>query len=343
MNYQGYLQARLWVENFGNPIIWGLFSVSLFLIGCSLINFFKKDEKWEKYSYYLVSSIVFLFVISFLLIIWYHYQIYSNIALELPESIGKMINQRIYYMNQQSPSGFPLVNWTKPPRYIIPLWIENEKLFFWALCYALFALYVNVKSKKSRFKDVSNIILSIYVAVVFFYSNPFVEPLKNFHQEIIQWSSQDIMLKANLFFKMYPRQIFYYNAFYMWTHPPLLFIGYAALTITFSACLFMLFKRDAEYERFAYNYAKLGYILLTFGMLIGYPWALEAWDSSWWWDPKISSSIMMWLMYSAFMHTRLYTYRKNMWYFTSFLGIICFLSLLFTYVTSYYFPGEHTF
>ena len=32
-----------------------------------------------------------------------------------------------------------------------------------------------------------------------------------------------------------------------------------------------------------------------------------------------------------------------MWYFSSALGIICFLAMIFTFLTSFFFPGEHTF
>ena len=34
--------------------------------------------------------------------------------------------------------------------------------------------------------------------------------------------------------------------------------------------------------------------LFALGMLLGYPWALQAWGPNWWWDPKICSSLMMW-------------------------------------------------
>jgi ABC-type transport system involved in cytochrome c biogenesis permease subunit len=57
----------------------------------------------------------------------------------------------------------------------------------------------------------------------------------------------------------------------------MLFIAYATLIITFVACVFMLFRRISDYDEIAYRYAKPGYILLTAGMLIGYPWAIEAW------------------------------------------------------------------
>ena len=137
--------------------------------------------------------------------------------------------------------------------------------------------------------------------------------------------------------------IFYYNAEYMWFHPPLLFLAYGSITLTFVTSMFMLWRREFAIEKMGYDYAKFGYLMLTVGMLLGYPWALKAWGPNWWWDPKICSSIMMWAVFSTYLHTRLYANKPSMWYFSSLLGILCFVAMIFTFLASFFFPGEHTF
>jgi len=52
---------------------------------------------------------------------------------------------------------------------------------------------------------------------------------------------------------------------------------------------------------------------------------------------------MMWAIYSTYLHTRLYANKPAMWYFTSLLGVLCFLAMIFTFLSSFFFPGEHTF
>jgi hypothetical protein len=47
--------------------------------------------------------------------------------------------------------------------------------------------------------------------------------------------------------------------------------------MTFVTSAFMLVRREPEVESMGYNYAKLGFFMLTLGMLLGYPWALKAW------------------------------------------------------------------
>ena len=210
-------------------------------------------------------------------------------------------------MAQAGRGGLPAVDWANPPRYAIPLWIEGEKFFFWALVYGLALIYPFARRAARPFRT------ALYVGLArlprrrrllraALHGAARAVPRRD--RAVVRGRGERRRSKVRLFFKIYPRMIFYYNAPYMWMHPPLLFAAYALLTVTFAACVFMLFSARREQEREAYFYAKLGYLLLTVGMLIGYPWALQAWGPNWWWDPKIAASIMMWLLYSGFLHTR---------------------------------------
>jgi cytochrome c biogenesis factor len=207
------------------------------------------------------------------------------------------------------------------------------------------ALLAHIRLQHHRLRAILSLFLAVQVAILFFIANPFIKPLEKFFNEIAPWFAvgQSPMAKVGLFMKLYPKMIFYYNAEYMWFHPPLLFVSYACITVTFITSVFMLVKRDIAIEKAGYDYAKLGFFMLTLGMLLGYPWALQAWGPNWWWDPKICSSIMMWAVFSTYLHTRLYANKPAMWYFSSFLGILCFLAMIFTFLTSFFFPGEHTF
>jgi cytochrome c biogenesis factor len=282
---------------------------------------------------------------GFLWICWFHWQIYLKLPLEVPENLSVWLNQQLALINKNSDYGLPLLNVAAPPRYKIPFWIENEKYFFWFMCYGVMALLVQFRLSGHRLRAVLQLFLAGQLAILYFFADPFSSPLPQFFSEVAPWFApgQPLMAKAGYFMQLYPKMIFYYNAEYMWVHPPLLFISYAAITIIFITSVFMLVKRELVVEKVGYEYAKLGFFMLTLGMLLGYPWALKAWGPNWWWDPKICSSLMMWAVFSTYLHTRLYANKKYMWYFTSLLGILCFAAMIFTFVTSFYFPGEHTF
>ena len=329
----------------------GSFLLTMLLVSAGIItlsaflNLYSPKPLYQRASTFILAANGFFFMAGFLWICWFHWQIYLNLPLELPDDIVPWINRQLELMNSNSDYGMGLYNGASPPRYKIPLWIENEKYYFWFMCYGIMALLVHFRLQSHRFRALLHLFLALQVAILYFGADPFSAPLPQFLAEIAPWYSpgQSLMAKAGYFMRLYPKMVFYYNAEYMWFHPPLLFISYAAITIIFITSVFMLFKRDLLIEKIGYGYAKLGFFMLTLGMLLGYPWALKAWGPNWWWDPKICSSLMMWAVFSTYLHTRLYANKKSMWYFTSVLGIICFLAMIFTLLTSFYFPGEHTF
>ena len=319
-----------------------------FSVLCGLsgtVNLFVAAPRFSRQTGWLLAAVVGVFVAGFAIICWFHYRIYLSLPLQLPDALGSFLNSKLKAMNNQSAYGMPLYDAANPPRYIIPVWIENEKYFFWVMCYAIMALIAHFRLPHHRFRAVLHLVLLVQVLLLFFLADPFGHPLPRFFDEITPWfaGGMPAMQQLGLFMKLYPRMIFYYNAEYMWFHPPLLFLAYACITLTFVTSVFMLVKRQLEIEVLGYDFAKLGYFALTLGMLLGYPWALQAWGPNWWWDPKICSSIMMWAIFSTYLHTRLYANKKAIWYFSSVLGILSFLAMIFTFLASFYFPGEHTF
>jgi hypothetical protein len=311
----------------------------------ALLNLCSSKPLHQRASTSILASMIFFFIAGFLWICWFHWQIYLKMPLEVPVNLIDWINRQLEMMNRSSEYGLERYNAASPPRYKIPLWIENEKYYFWFMCYGIMAFWVHLRVHSHRFRALLHLFLAVQVAILYLWVDPFKSPLPQFLNEIAPWhnADQSLMAKAGYFLRLYPKMVFYYNAEYMWFHPPLLFISYGAITIIFITSVFMLFKRDLSIEKMGYVYAKLGFFMLTLGMLLGYPWALKAWGPNWWWDPKICSSLMMWAVFSTYLHTRLYANKKTMWYFTSLLGIICFLAMIFTFLTSFYFPGEHTF
>jgi len=294
----------------------------------------------------LLIAVNLIFAAGFIWICWFHYQINRHLPLEMPGYLVNWLNDRLAAINNGAAYALPPYDPANPPRYVIPVWIENEKYYFWFMCYGIMALIAHFRMQNRRLKAVLHIFLAIQVIILFFAANPFARPLPKFFAEIRPWFAAGTlqpMHRLGLFMKLYSKMIFYYNAHYMWLHPPLLFLSYAAITITFTASMFMLAGREAAIEFMGYDFAKFGYLMLTLGMLLGYPWALQAWGPNWWWDPKICSSIMMWAIFTTYLHTRLYANKPGMWYFSSILGIICFIAMIFTFLTSFFFPGEHTF
>jgi cytochrome c-type biogenesis protein CcsB len=58
-------------------------------------------------------------------------------------------------------------------------------------------------------------------------------------------------------------------------------------------------------DNLSYRIIGLGFPLLTIGIVAGAVWANEAWGSYWSWDPKETWSLITWLVFAAYLHTRI--------------------------------------
>ncbi|MEM6503511.1 MAG: c-type cytochrome biogenesis protein CcsB [Cyanobacteria bacterium P01_C01_bin.89] len=58
-------------------------------------------------------------------------------------------------------------------------------------------------------------------------------------------------------------------------------------------------------DNVSYRIIGLGFPLLTIGIIAGGVWANEAWGSYWSWDPKETWALITWLVFAAYLHSRI--------------------------------------
>ena len=88
------------------------------------------------------------------------------------------------------------------------------------------------------------------------------------------------------------------------------FVGEAFFVVSFVAAIAFLASRNedrrADMDRLVATSIGIGYPVFTAGALIfGAIWAETAWGSWWSWDPKETWALITWLLYTAYLHTRL--------------------------------------
>ena len=73
-----------------------------------------------------------------------------------------------------------------------------------------------------------------------------------------------------------------------------------------------------------------GFPFLTAGIITGAAWANYAWGTYWSWDPKETWSLIVWLVYAAFLHARI----TRGWHGSraAILSIVGFLATVFCYL-----------
>lgn len=88
-------------------------------------------------------------------------------------------------------------------------------------------------------------------------------------------------------------------------HPPFLYLGYLAVSITFNICLFyILFSRAINIFWYIKKNIMISWILLSFGICLGSWWAYQelGWGGWWYWDPIENISILPWFLLILVFH-----------------------------------------
>src|SRR5215472_14721092 len=121
-------------------------------------------------------------------------------------------------------------------------------------------------------------------------------------------------------------------------HPPLLYLGYVGLSISFSFAIAALIdgRIDAAWARWVRPWTLLAWMFLTLGIAMGSYWAYYTlgWGGWWFWDPVENASFMPWLAATALLHSALVMEKRSalkIW--TLLLAILAFsLSLIGTFL-----------
>ncbi|MEN6520466.1 MAG: cytochrome c biogenesis protein CcsA [Armatimonadota bacterium] len=93
---------------------------------------------------------------------------------------------------------------------------------------------------------------------------------------------------------------------WMAVHPPVTFIGYAAISVPAAFAVAALIKGDfSRWRKAALPWALLGWVTLGAGIVFGSYWAYEVlgWGGYWGWDPVENSSLVPWIIGTALLHT----------------------------------------
>ena len=63
-------------------------------------------------------------------------------------------------------------------------------------------------------------------------------------------------------------------------------------------------KQEVSFELGAYKMVRMGFVFMTFGLILGSWWGKRAWGDYWNWDPKEMWSLATWLTFLGYFHFR---------------------------------------
>ena len=142
-------------------------------------------------------------------------------------------------------------------------------------------------------------------------------------------------------------------------HVGIAILAYSAFTLAFGLAVIYLIRDKVEYQqrrsfllaripelhlldRLSKSAVSFGFFMQSLLIITGAIWAEQAWGRFWGWDPKETWSLVTWLIYAVYIHSRFtrgWKGRKAAW-----LAIIGFACVLFTYLgVNILLPGLHSY
>lgn len=95
-------------------------------------------------------------------------------------------------------------------------------------------------------------------------------------------------------------------------------------------------------DEVSYRGIAFGFPLLTIGIITGAIWADQAWGRWWGWDPKETWSLITWLFYGAYLHTRFTMGWRGR--HSAMIAVIGLIVVLFTYLgVNLFLAGLHSY
>jgi len=77
-----------------------------------------------------------------------------------------------------------------------------------------------------------------------------------------------------------------------------------SFTVVFICSIVYLVKKDLRYDRVAGASAELGVMFTTITLLTGPLWAKPIWGAYWTWDPRLTTTLVLWFIFVAYLMLR---------------------------------------
>jgi heme exporter protein C len=120
----------------------------------------------------------------------------------------------------------------------------------------------------------------------------------------------------------------------MYVHVPSAWVSMVAFFVVFVASVLFLMKRDMKYDLVASAAAEVGVILTALTLALGSIWGRPTWGIWWTWDPRLTTTAILLLIYVGYLALRSFTEdedRRARW--SAAVGILGFLNVPIVYMS----------
>lgn len=130
------------------------------------------------------------------------------------------------------------------------------------------------------------------------------------------------------------QRIFYYHVPSAWT-------AFLLFTVNFVASVVYLFRRSATTDAIALASAEIGVVFCTVVLVTGPLWAKPVWGIWWTWDARLTSTLVLWLIYVSYLVLRRYASGGQTPLLAAALAVFGFVDVIFVYMAIRWFRTQH--
>ncbi len=120
------------------------------------------------------------------------------------------------------------------------------------------------------------------------------------------------------------QRIFYWHVSVAW-------VSFVAFFVVFVSSIVFLVKKDTAADRVAYSAAHLGVLLTGLVLVSGSIWARPVWGTWWVWEPRLTTALVLFLIYTGYLMVRAYSGESQAPRFAAVVGIIGFFDVPLVY------------
>jgi len=88
-------------------------------------------------------------------------------------------------------------------------------------------------------------------------------------------------------------------------HIPVCWLAFLAFFVVFLGSLIYLWRRDNKWDVLAYSSAEIGLVFTTLALVTGSIWAKAIWGVWWTWDARLTSTLVLWVIYLTYFIIRI--------------------------------------
>ncbi len=117
-------------------------------------------------------------------------------------------------------------------------------------------------------------------------------------------------------------------------HVPSAWICFVGFGVTFLSSIAYLSSRKEKWDTIAASSAEIGTLFTTVVLATGMMWGHAIWGVYWTWEPRLTSFLVLWLMYLGYLAVRAYVpdpARRAR--FSAVIGIIAFIDVPIIYLS----------